>query len=50
MMKKYVTLCQIYDISTRALKSFAEEYKEEAKLRGGKQVKPDTTGERAKTW
>lgn len=50
LMKKYVTLCQIYDISTRALKSFAEEYKEEAKLRGGKQVKPDTTGERAKTW
>ena len=50
LMKKYVTLCQIYDISTRALKSFAEEYKEEAKLRGGKQVKRDTTGERAKTW
>ena len=49
LMKKYVTLCQIYDISTRSLKSFAKEYKEEAKLHGS-QVKRDKTGERQKTW
>lgn len=49
LMKKYVTLCQIYDISTRALKSFAKEYREESKLRGS-QVKRDNTGERQKSW
>ena len=49
LMKKYVTLCQIYDISTRSLKAFAKEYKEEAKLHGS-QVKRDKTGERQKTW
>lgn len=49
LMKKYVTLCQIYDISTRALKTFAKEYQEESKLRGS-QVKRDKTGERQKTW
>lgn len=49
LMKKYVTLCQIYDISTRALKVFAKEYREEAKQRGT-QIKPDKTGERQKTW
>ena len=48
LMKKYVTLCQIYDISTRSLKAFAKEYREEAKLHGS-QVKRDKTGERQKT-
>lgn len=32
--KKYLTLCNIYDISSRALRAFANEYKKEAELRG----------------
>ena len=40
LMKKYVTLCNIFDIETRALKAFAEEYKKESKMKG-QQIKKD---------